>query len=151
VNAGREMDALVAEKVMGVMTWGGTMDGRGGGWCRCDVDDSNLDDDLMDLRWCLDCLAYAAPPASTSIEVAWQMVEKLNHDHWLFLVCQPHDGNHAAVSCFQASAAPFGPADIFENIDYFGSERVTTQAETAPLAICLAALKAVGVTVKVAA
>lgn len=118
MKAGRELDVLVAEKVMGQtdfahleMKWeeGSSRDGKDG-WsgfvCPC-CGDSELSQQMC------------AMPYSTSIADAWQVVEKATYyeaswsglHHWYLELGEGH-----------------GEAE----------------AQTAPLAICLAALKAVG-------
>ncbi len=88
LEAGRDLDALVAEKVMG--------------------------------ETCL----FTAPAYSTDIAAAWQVVDKL----------------HALSFYLEVGSA--GWMARFANIS-----ATEASAATAPLAICLAALKAVGVTV----
>lgn len=120
VNAGRELDSLVAEKVMGwqqpnhlghadiCASWGPSK------MCTCDGE----------LRW---------PPYSTSIAAAWQVVEKLESIGFDFMCGISKRGRP-----FQNSAS-FRLGDkeepSYKNVEVW---------ETMPLAICLAALKAVG-------
>lgn len=92
-KAGRELDALVAEKVMGVETMQKlypSMMAKGGAWL---------------------------PHFSTDIAAAWEVVEKMRREGYIF--------------------------DIEIRKDYVGVN--CEHCESAPLAICLAALRAVGV------
>lgn len=109
MDAGRELDALVAEKVMG---WVCICERK---HQLCPVHDSYY---------------------STDIAAAWQVVERLKHDGWNVSIggdngwgCTFYKvlvrGNDAFTSTWTESHGPIN-------------------AENAPLAICLAALKAVG-------
>lgn len=126
MNASWELDALVAEKVMGlsrqVRIKGSTEyvtiysknpyfpDGS------CDLNDLNF---------------YAAPKNySTSIAPAWEVVEKLDD-------CL-HLREHGEEGIWEAWFCGLGEPE---------NENRVAHADTAPLAICLAALKAVGVEV----
>lgn len=103
--AGRELDARVAEKVMGWKpeTFEGQpwwRDAEGCPWASCEV-----------------------PRYSTSIAAAWQVVEKL--------------GGYALMERMSTSGlwlVAFGTSGARTNSESYG--------ETAPLAICLAALAA---------
>jgi hypothetical protein len=120
MNAGREMDALVAEKVMG--------------WTRV-VGQNELGEEYTEIRdaqgetmgwaWGEPELAEvdAVPRYSTDIAEAWRALEKLGGTFDLAYL--------ADVSLWQA---------CFSDTDPIGE----AMADTAPLAICLAALKAVG-------
>ena len=118
LKAGAELDAMVAEKVMG-WTWHivrihastNTMTAwvRPGHHVPKTIDPGN--------NW------NAPLPYSTDIAAAWEVVEKMYKDHKLGMwmdVTVPESGIDA----------------------YFGDFKGA--ADTAPLAICLAALKAVG-------
>ena len=111
LSAGRELDALVAEKVMGqgFIFYNNFQEKNG--------NKSPLPDNVA--------------PYSTSIAAVWEVVEQLRTKGFWFLIEQERpDINSEWVAAFTNFEA---------NAD--GSER----ADTAPLAICLAALKAVGV------
>lgn len=117
MKAGRELDALVAEKVMGVQCMCGV---RGhSGCCLHEVRDSAL-------------LANY----STDIAAAWQVVDRLiglhfrdiEVRHWI----EPFD-----------RLMPVGWMCKLESEHVVIAER----ADTAPLAICLSALKAMGMPV----
>lgn len=135
MEAGRELDALVAEKVMGA-TW--THQER---WPGGPADIMKLPDGsggVLAERRCTDgrvLLAGGLRPYSTSISDAWEVVEKLaEHGFWLRLTFKTvvHDDDarwEAWFRCVQAGVR----GDHVEH------------EPTAPHAICLAALKAVGV------
>ena len=118
LNAGHELDALIAEKVMGfaVKLWPHTdrlfVAERGNG------------------------TQILLPAYSTDIAAAWEVVEKLGerfHARLLTPFIRSGD-NH-----YWCGFTPLGMTGFNGRPDY---EAV---AETAPLAICRAALKAVGV------
>jgi hypothetical protein len=154
MNAGRELDALVAEKVMGTITWthgkafvtqpngcrslgiavfpNGVderfviRDGNANGnWSRGDGN-----------RW----MTEALPHYSTDIAAAWQVVEFLQREwdrldekesqFWRFEDCHPHGWIARVIWPHDGEA-----------------EIASVDADTAPLAICLAALAACGVEV----
>jgi len=104
-KAGRELDRAIAEKVMGrKVTW--------------DAPDVLLpgppDND--------------APNYSTSIDAAWEVVEKLRPEFDVVLECVTSEFN-----CHINKPGRVGTPDHNH-----------VRADTAPMAICLAALKAVG-------
>lgn len=104
MKAGRELDALVAEKVMGLMM----IDGKEKYPC----DSSSKGYILTDPE-----------PYSTDIAAAWLVVEKLRdtlHVNWD--ICSDSTSWWAKI----------------------GNLETLKAADSAPLAICLAALKAVG-------
>lgn len=112
----REMDALVAEKVMG---------------------HKYEEKCLCDFPWCGSCAGYKA--YSTDIAAAWEVVEKMRgvpgNSWWLSLhqISQVHP---IWVAAFTFGGQSAGMAKRFDGKD-----------ESSPRAICLAALKAVGVEV----
>ena len=116
MNAGRELDALVAEKVFG---WTGGH--------------------------------YESLPFSTDIAAAWEVVERLRSRgissghgfNWDLCIKVGHsDDSGWFVELFDLSSMGYcGPADT--TIRWDGVD--VRNAETASHAICLAALKAVGV------
>ena len=131
LKAGRELDALVAEKVMGLpeKDW----------HPECSryhqVDDAEFDSKYGWMGWCYTegreiCTAKKYPPRySTDIAAAWEVVES---DYW------SEDWGIVKVD----SAEP-----LYQVWDLPGWELETgliSQAYSSPLAICLAALKAVG-------
>jgi hypothetical protein len=106
----REIDRLVAEKVMG---WEVPYEY----------------DDIGIMAYTIKTGAFAFSP-TTNIADAWQVVEKF--DKTDFRVVRNYRGNYSA------------------GLMYWNKDtmvKVEAKAETAPLAICLAALKSVGVEV----
>jgi hypothetical protein len=112
VKPGRELDALVAEKVMGIEVdrapWGELYVGKEG---------------------------YDVVPAySTDIAAAWEVVEKVTRE---------------TEKRFTLWQAPTYYVARFKHYDYWhegcdSRQALQAKADTAPHAICLAALKAVG-------
>ena len=122
MKAGRELDALIAEKVMGHK-------------CSCGREDLNNRANPYGIKGF--CLVHGSTDIvggnySTNIADAWEVVEKL--------VSTPGpNGDHHSVQVDYSGGAV---VVIDENEDW----QVSAIADTAPLAICLAALKAKGVT-----
>lgn len=112
--AGRELDALVAEKVMGwrrlpdTPEWGVPPDYTTGG-------------------------ALGWRPYSTDIAAAWEVVEKLR-EGWLEvnLDCTAFNCANTVRCCVTKQGQQHPPFPLYAD------------AKTAPLAICRAALRAVG-------
>ena len=125
-EAGRALDALVAEKVMGLVPYHCEVGERmkyGGVWAGDPYHPNGPQgydgfDNGMDL--------VAAPDYSTYLEAAWPLVEKFS-----MAVMPVVGGRWCAI-----------PGTYHEEGDWF-EEQPTIYADTAPLAICLAALKAV--------
>jgi hypothetical protein len=118
MKPGRELDALVAEKVMGInpLLFGSL------------VDYKMPNGSIVTLPY--ECKSY-----STDIAAAWEVVEKLTQ----FKFKLDQDGFSSWNAFFlEEQEQDDGPA-WHEDIEYEGN------ADTAPHAICLAALKAVGV------
>lgn len=130
LEAGRELDALVAEKVMGWERVEGVDINRREG-----VPEEKLDADRWHCRraWfvgnerkaCEEC--GTLPTYSTDIAAAWEAVEKVLPDFLVDLTYWHIDSPHVT---------------LYRRND--SSENYSGIAPTAPLAICLAALKAVG-------
>lgn len=126
MQAGRELDALVAEKVMG---WK---------WCENDIGKESLQPPSEEYAFLspnhpvfwADEKGYTKimPHYSTNIADAWKVVEKMRENFWV----QVDVGD--IILC---SMGEYG----------FVCSTIQAEAETAPLAICLAALKAMGVEV----
>jgi len=120
LQVGRELDALVAEKVMGVLEIipYGTSEG----------------DFFCVLGYTQDGGGISEPLKhySTSISAAWEVVEKVNQQMDLGFL--PDKDGRLQYDC------SFGPDNTERN-------PTCNYADTAPLAICLAALKVGGVTV----
>jgi hypothetical protein len=125
LKAARELDALVAERVMGL-------------WSRHALDTTRLGETVgyKSGRACPVCLVEldgeddpgqcSVKPYSTSISAAWEVVEKLQEFSFELIYL---DGK-------MHWEATFAPLHLNET---------RAIAETAPLAICKAALKAVDV------
>lgn len=145
LRAGRELDALVAEKVMEWTEVGMGVDlaGRVNGPYGVNPqtkrgDMQTLEGQILEARRFDD-----VPEYSTDIGAAWTVVEKLRWDGWMVAVIATHQGNLQACALTRGSAAPFPPKDtVLHSVDWRESFR--EQAKTAPEAICLAALRAVG-------
>lgn len=132
--AGPELDALVAEKVMGckpiIVEWPtpiGTIYRYPECQCECrphgKTDESGFTKE------------HGLKPYSTDIAAAWQVVEKIGECETPVI---------EQVRILAASGDHWGWAVRFGKLKR-GEEHI--QAATAPLAICLVALKAVGVEV----
>ena len=106
MKAGRELDALIAEKVMG------------------------FDKEFVVSR--VDGLPYAeVPHYSTQIQDAWLVVEKLHNDSVGIIRVSNGDGDS-----YDCDILPYLPKEME------GCSHAHITAESWPLAICLAALKA---------
>lgn len=123
MKADRELDALIAERVFG--------------WRRSD--------ETGELCWHTPDMIFECgipnlvnkllPHYSTSIEAAWEVVEKLRqHCFRITVYSQPQQG--LAVQVVNGGEGPYLSAEVYGNID---------KCDTVPHAICLAALKALGV------
>lgn len=106
MNPGEELDALIAEKVMGV--------------------EKRLIDSYFAPGW--KAMLYKLPNYSTSIEASWDVVEKIKcRDRHMFHI-DHSDG------------------EWFCGFEEFNTDMPDySKSDTAPHAICLAALKAVDV------
>ena len=112
-EAGRALDAIIAEKVMGLTEKDWPWDYRTDGMASRS--------------------GQMPPPYSTSIAAAWEVVEKFQvagNKVWVHL--SRHAGIHVHIALYLNNNASFAHHDV------------AAEADTAPLAICLAALKAVG-------
>lgn len=129
MKPGRELDALVAEKVFG--------------WKF--VGKFTLDPDLQCDRWAVDSnglerFYYEVPDYSTNIANAWKVVEKIKDFRPCADAYGPGSGsNQQFMLGFIAKQWTCGWQPV--NLD--GAFTEFAEAETAPHAICLAALKAV--------
>lgn len=115
---GRQLDTLVAEKVMGLETYKDVVPfcpqcgfkfypkGPGRMWC----------------HQCSEWIYSSTKDYSTSIEAAWEVVEKLRKEQMCFTLTDI--GYAGSILCCVGNGEAI--------------------AETAPHAICLAALKAIG-------
>ena len=122
--AGREMDALVAEKVMGLpgMVLGADT--------RCPITGGEMRMGVS-RAWCFDCHEWHHSPYkeySIDISAAWEVVEKMR-------------ANGCGFSTSDYGGFRKGWSVTFYN--RHGDAPATYEAETLPIAICRAALKAV--------
>lgn len=133
MKPGRELDALVADQVMGLkrtVRIKGTVETTTIYTDSPYFNDGVSEDDMMKY-YCLP-LHY-----STSIADAWQVVEKLQcqgHD-WKWFLLLEYDNVETWDCAFHKNSKSDG-----------GDPDIWATADTAPHAICLAALKAMGVT-----
>lgn len=118
MKPGRELDALVAEKVMGLEPW----PGRPGAF-RAPIVPPKVESKPCD-----------PPPYSTDIAAAWEVVGRLRSQECALHLSQsePNDSNDG----FYASFSEYRPS--IEN-----EPHTFEWARTAPEAICKAALRAV--------
>lgn len=138
--AGRELDAIVAEKVMGWRPWRS----KHGYWNinipnegvistygrrnYSEQYDSQTGEKLPEIQWWEDC--NELPNYSTAIEAAWKVVGRL--DNWRGFDFRLRWCNNE------------WEAGWFEKLRNDPEPRATATADTPAVAICLAALKAVG-------
>jgi hypothetical protein len=126
--AGRELDALVAEKVMGLRRV--TEYSEEFAYPHYPGDFVNSDGHRVFSSF--DEPTHQLPKYSSDISAAWEVVEK-------FIKFNPFWEENDSL-WFDLS--PTKPPGWYCN---FGDSSTSVYADTAPLAICLAALKAVGV------
>lgn len=132
----REIDALIAEKLMGYCVWPRVIDGgespvgscgtvgNRGGWADCNCPCGKR-------RWFgMDDDAHY----STDIASAWEVVDKIVGDQYEYKF---------ELERLTGRVAPGRWFAYF----YKGLDRFSGHGEDAPMAICLAALKSVGVEV----
>lgn len=120
--AGREMDALIAEKVMG---W--AIHSRNTAWWVKVADENEVTTEVMAFTYGKDRFA-----PSTNIAAAWEVVEKItDQKHWAFKLRRLPGKDYMA--CFIRLTKT--GRDDFES----------KPSKAAPFAICRAALKAMGV------
>lgn len=133
MKAGTDLDNLVAEKVMGWYR----KDYRETGFAKqLERQGKSLHPDWRPAQEYWYCLengkderkASLSWSPSTDIAAAWQVVDRMKDQYTFMLSYRQHDGDYFVC---------FDPVNRYEEI-----------ADTAPLAICLAALKAVGVEVE---
>ena len=147
MNAGRELDALVAEKVMGIPPLEIIRRANGDfdeirGWPECPIDQSEEDAyGALDKPGGKNLIFWFPKTYSTSIADAWLVVEKMGSWHgFTFMVFHEKEWRRD-----RDSEALVWRCGWFE-WGWDGPEsRAASVADTAPLAICLAALKACGV------
>lgn len=112
--AGRELDALVAEKVMDDP-----------------VDRQIVDEHGFEIILCRSHLVL--PRYSTDIAAAWTVVEKLDTDLWLIQVTRKTGMNEMSLRWWVE----------LRSLKDLARDPFEVAGDTAPLAICRAALKAV--------
>ena len=141
MDAGRELDALVAEKVMGFVAAHIDTDESVKRWHSDEwfAGDADLIAEIRQYRGAGIYSDHLLPHYSTDIAAAWQVVERMTATHRASVHHYPHVNNW--WQCV---------LDIRDNKLRFPVERSHdgdeyANAPTAPHAICLAALKAVGV------
>jgi len=132
MKPGRELDALVAEKVFGAKKI--TQDARG--LLRADIDLYTPCCPCMEDRMSREDFRDV-PEYSTDIAIAWEVVEKLRSIPGMDLDVS-WDGGRWLVNLGIYRKDERG----YLNLDYDSVQE--EEGETAPHAICLAALKAVG-------
>lgn len=155
MNAGRELDALVAEKVMGLMPGKDFGEWPEHDWLKNEdgsVDIFAMDADTHNGPRCIRCnygychhcqtrptqpCVKSPVPYSTGILFAWRIVEhmKKNHTHGVFSITGPSDEHNKWFCIFEKKWRGHN-LDAKDHFDW-------PSADTAPLAICKAALKAV--------
>ena len=118
--AGRELDELIAQRVTG--------------WPKPDATSCEL---LENACWALatdnrgfDCWRYRGPRYSTEIADAWDVVEATIYPKGWFLAPMPDTGGWWGVFRWE----------FIEGRDFGGGQYEVAIGETAPLAICRAAL-----------
>ena len=118
MEPGRELDAEVAEKIMG---WRRSEDPRlVGDWWTLDGDQ----------HFC------KLPECSTDISTAWKVVEKLAENNLVVSVAWGNGRNGAKYASVRVML------DMFKDAESIGYSECEADALTAPHAICTAALKA---------
>ena len=130
LKAGRELDQLVSEAIFGpwdeslcrVCGWKIVPDGEQGCW-----------HDNCSLRPPPTRRADEPQAYSTEIAAASEIVEKLQPNLYLSLTVEQHEGRQYATADFTGDRW----VDLTQHFE------AEAEAETAPLAICLAALEAV--------
>lgn len=131
-TAGPELDSLVATEVMG---WRWLAIANKDGCVLISPETASQVDPDKQCRLCKTplyrILGRGSSPYSTSIDAAWRVVEKMAERGW---ACD--------IKNYANNPEMEGRYGCYF---YTDSARFYTSAETAPLAICLAALRAVGV------
>lgn len=131
--AGRELDALIAGKVMG---WANVICLHGGNIPSGEPDDDWNKDARNDQHHGHTGIPLVhreqVPAYSVDIAAAWEVVEKLRTMSIGISIARMPDEKLWYVPLYR-----------LDHGEYMGSAEGFAEAETAPLAICLAALKAV--------
>jgi len=142
MKAGRELDGKVMSEVFGypVSWWSLHPNKRKVGDYRIATFGfeylwPDAEGDMPVLEMLVDGEWVAVPMVSTDIAAAWQVVEKFAH------TSRNKVGLELGFSNFRLTAYPVRGWNCHLGID--GKDGVSANADTAPLAICLAALKAI--------
>jgi len=122
LTAGPELDALVAERVMGLDP------------CKCD----RKSPASWGYKTCSTCDRPRAQSYSTDIAAAWQVVEKLS-ERFMLSLDELHPKAKDGSERHGRWTARFMDTDPSR-----GGSWLSGECSTAPLAICRAALRAVG-------
>jgi len=131
MNPGRELDALVAEKVMGLEPWP-EQDPR---W-QCKAFKAKIIPYGQEAKPCL------PPEYSTDIAAAWEVMEKFK-DRGLEVGWDKYREKWFCTNLAEDFRYAFD-LDETEFKSTFNDNSIAVLADTAPLVICVAALKAVG-------
>ncbi len=144
---GRELDAFVAEKVMGWQKFSNEANASGADRPWFTIESFGV------------CVRRSGRPGivsrswspSTDRGAAEEVEKQLNREGWMVIVINHHDGNLAACMIADGIAASHGPQDTFLHLhEYEGlhaqypgifGKPVRVSAGTASHAICLAAYK----------
>lgn len=148
LEAGRELDALVAERVMGWLPhFRNTAH-----WV-----DAEIADTVGSLDYRVRGIVGEWSP-SKDIAVAWQVVEKLRAGNWLVRIQEMPDGfpflagggwrDEETREIHRRSMCQLYPGRPLRDTHGFGLRDMVTFADTAPLAICKATLMAMEATSK---
>lgn len=141
MNPGIELDKLIAEKIMGFEYCDLTVTAEHGlvigpGFLPGKKETSTYKGKILINK---DNPSLVMPSYSTSIADAWTVVEKLQR--WKFTLTWEYDFGGGGRDPKPYASAIFNP--VWED----QKEELFAEAETAPHAICLAALRALGVEV----
>lgn len=129
----RELDALVAEKVMGM--WREPWNDEPDHWWQRHSDGTSKMHASVKLLGAWTCHSNSLPKFSTKLDAAWLVVEEMRRKGWATgieaLVVEPGPSYYAVV-CGRGSS----------------DGAIHVRDESAPRAICIAALRALGVEVQ---
>lgn len=128
MKPGRELDSLILKKIIGVTTMPHEpLDANG--MCRRCSRPAGPDDCLPD-----GCLP---PPYSTVVAAAWQVPKEMFEDDWAVEI--------SASEVIKMAKESTGGVDVTFSCKCHARGRYSAHADTLPHAICLAALKAIGI------
>lgn len=129
MEAGRELDALIAERIFGWKE--GTLEEY-----KAQVEKYGEGATAFDEMNIL-------PHYSAEIAAAWEVVKMMADQGIEVIVAEGFHGNLSACLMFEGIATPYPPKDVFFNLASLQHPRrwhENVQAETVPLAICRASL-----------